>query len=116
MAKERYIALADAQTLWTDSIKPWIVGNLFNVSLAYEENAQATSATQPSVTASAATTGKLYLVGPASGTKYQWITLEDKSTSPTSFSWIQIGTTDIDLTTASEQSVRSIVSNYQAGS
>lgn len=66
-------------------------------SIVFEENAQATASTQPSTTASAATMGKLYLVGPASGTKYQWITIEDDSTNPSTFSWLQIGSTEIDL-------------------
>ena len=66
-------------------------------SIVFEENDSATSSTEPSDTASALTMGKLYLVGPASGTKYQWITLEDDSTNPSTFSWIQIGSTEIDL-------------------
>lgn len=66
-------------------------------SIVFEENDSATSSTEPSDTASALTMGKLYLVGPASGTKYQWITLEDDSTNPSTFSWLQIGSTQIDL-------------------
>lgn len=114
MTKDNYMALADVQAVWTNSIKPWVIGN-FNKSFIFDENAQATSTTPPSVTASATTMGKIYLVGPATGTKYQWITEEDSSTTPSTYSWQQIGTTDINLQYASEQDVRGIVSRYQAG-
>lgn len=83
-------------------------------ALVYDENSQATATTEPSVAASAATMGKIYLVGPQSGTKYQWITLEDDSATPSTYSWLQIGSTQIDLTTyeAPEAEVRAIVTNW----
>ena len=87
-------------------------------SIIFDENSSATATTEPSVTAGQATMGKLYLVGPELGTKWQWITLEDDSTTPSTYSWLQIGATDIDLSQyaraeyATEQSVRAIVSGY----
>lgn len=87
-------------------------------AVKYEQNAQATATTQPSVTASEDTMGLLYLVGPQNGTKYQWITIEDDSVTPSVFSWLQIGSTDIDLSQyaraeyATEEAVRNIVKNY----
>lgn len=87
-------------------------------SVQYEENAQATATTEPSATAGTATMGKLYLVGPKTDTKYQWITIEDDSVSPSTYSWRQIGSTDIDLSQyaraeyATEEDVRNIVRNY----
>ena len=83
-------------------------------ALIYELNASATATTEPSATASAATMGKLYLVGPQSGTKYQWITLEDDSDTPSVYSWLNIGTTQIDLSTyeAPESEIRNIVKNW----
>lgn len=85
-----------------------------SAALVFDENSQATATTEPSVTASAATMGKIYLVGPQSGTKYQWITLEDDSTTPSTYSWRQIGSTQIDLSTyeAPESEVRAIVTNW----
>lgn len=83
-------------------------------ALVFEQNAQATSTTEPSATASATTMNKLYLVGPQSGTKWQWITLEDDSTTPSTYSWLNIGSTQIDLLTyeAPEQDIRNIVINW----
>ena len=83
-------------------------------AIVFDENAQATATTQPSTTASENTMGKLYLVGSTSGTKYQWITIEDDSTTPSTYSWLQIGTTAIDISTyfGTEISVRNIVRNY----
>jgi hypothetical protein len=83
--------------------------------LVFDENSQATPTTEPSVTASADTMGKIYLVGPKSGTKYQWITLEDDSTTTSVYSWLQIGSTQIDLSTyeAPESEVRAIVTNWE---
>ena len=66
-------------------------------SIVFEENDSATSSTEPSDTASTLTMGKLYLVGPASGTKYQWITIENDSVDPATYSWLNIGTTNVDL-------------------
>ena len=63
-------------------------------SIVYEQAAQDTT---PSATASAATMGMLYLVGTQSGTKGQYITIEDDSTNPSTYSWLKIGTTAIDL-------------------
>lgn len=85
------------------------------IPLVFDENAQATPTTEPSVTASADTMGKIYLVGPSSGTKYEWITLEDDSTTPSVYSWLQIGSTQIDLSTyeAPESEVRAIVTNWE---
>lgn len=95
--------------------------------IQFGENNQATANTPPSATAGSATMGKLYLVGPKVGTKWQWITLEDDTTTPATYSWLQIGTTDVDLSQyartedlslyaraeyATEQSVRNIVRNY----
>ena len=84
------------------------------VGLVFDENAQATSTTPPSTTASSSTMGKVYLVGPSSGTKYQWVTVEDDSTTPSTYSWQQVGDTDVDFTSliASEQNIRNIVKNY----
>lgn len=83
-------------------------------ALVFDENSQATATTEPSATAAAGTMGKIYLVGPKSGTKYQWITLEDDSTTPSTYSWLQIGSTQIDLSTyeAPESEVRAIVTNW----
>ena len=87
-------------------------------SIQFDENAQATSSTPPSATASDETMGMLYLVGPQQGTKYQWITLEDDSTTPSTYSWLPIGTTDVDLSQyapanyATESAVRNIVRNW----
>ena len=83
-------------------------------ALIYELNASATATTEPSATAGAATMGKLYLVGPQSGTKYQWITLEDDSDTPSVYSWLNIGTTQLDLSTyeAPESEIRNIVKNW----
>lgn len=85
-----------------------------SAALVFDENSQATATTEPSVTASESTMGKIYLVGPRIGTKYQWITLEDDSTTPSTYSWLQIGSTQIDLTTyeAPEAEVRAIVTNW----
>ena len=86
--------------------------------IQFDENNQATATTQPSTTAGSATMGKLYLVGPKLGTKWQWITLEDDSTTPSTYSWLQIGTTDVNLSQyapanyATETAVRNIVKNY----
>lgn len=86
--------------------------------IQFEENNQATSTTPPSTTAGSATMGKLYLVGSAAGAKYQWITLEDDSTTPSTYSWLQIGSTDADLSQyaraeyATDAAVRNIVRNY----
>ena len=63
------------------------------VAIIFEEKASATASTQPTTTASADTMGKLYLVGPSSGTKYQWITTESSGT----YSWLNIGSTAVDL-------------------
>ena len=88
-------------------------------SILFEEDAQATATTPPSTTASEATMGLLYLVGPQNGTKYQWITLENDSTTPAAYSWLQIGSTNVDLSQyaradyATESAVRSIVSDYE---
>lgn len=86
-----------------------------SAALVFDENSQATATTEPSVTASAATMGKIYLVGPQSGTKYQWITLEDDSATPSTYSWRQIGSTQIDLSTyeAPESEIRNIVKNWR---
>ena len=86
----------------------------YYTGLVFEENSSATATTPPSVSASSSTMGKIYLVGPSSGTKYQWITEEDDSTTPSTYSWQQIGDTDVDFTSliASEQSVRDIVKDY----
>lgn len=87
-------------------------------AIQFEQNAQATASTPPSTTASAATMGLLYIVGPDYGTKWQWITLEDDSTNPSTYSWLQIGSTDVDLSQyaraeyATETAVRNIVKNY----
>ena len=83
-------------------------------ALVFEPNAHATATTEPSATASAATMGKLYMVGPQTGTKYQWITLEDDSTTPSTYFWLNIGSTQIDLLTyeAPEQDIRNIVRNW----
>ena len=78
-------------------------------SIVYEQAAQDTT---PSTTASAATMGQLYLVGTQSGTKGQYITIEDDSTNPSTYSWLKIGTTEITISIASEQEVRSIVTDY----
>lgn len=85
-----------------------------SAALVFDENNQATATTEPSVTASESTMGKIYLVGPQSGTKYQWITLEDDSATPSTYSWLQIGSTQIDLSTyeAPEAEVRAIVTNW----
>lgn len=85
-----------------------------SAALVFDENSQAAATTEPSVTASESTMGKIYLVGPRIGTKYQWITLEDDSTTPSTYSWLQIGSTQIDLTTyeAPEAEVRAIVTNW----
>lgn len=85
-----------------------------SAALVFDENSQAAATTEPSVTASESTVDKIYLVGPRSGTKYQWITLEDDSVSPSVYSWLQIGSTQIDLTTyeAPEDEVRAIVTNW----
>lgn len=86
--------------------------------IQFDENNQATATTQPSTTAGSDTMGKLYLVGPQLGTKWQWITLENDSTTPSTYSWLQIGTTDVDLSQyapanyATETAVRNIVKNY----
>jgi hypothetical protein len=86
--------------------------------LVFEENAQATASTQPSDTASDETMGKLYLVGPSSGTKFQWITIENDSVTPATYSWLPIGTTDVDLSqyakdvVATDEEVRAIVDDY----
>lgn len=86
--------------------------------IQFDENNQATATTQPSTTAGSDTMGKLYLVGPKLGTKWQWITLENDSTTPSTYSWLQIGTTDVDLSQyapanyATETAVRNIVKNY----
>ena len=88
-------------------------------TLVFDENNAATATTEPSVTAGQATMGKLYLVGPETGTKWQWITLENDSTNPATYSWLQIGPTDIDLSQyaraeyATETNVRNIVKNYR---
>lgn len=115
MTKPNYIALADIQDLWSNSMKPWIVGNALNNKFVFEVNAQATASTPPSTTAGVNTMGKIYLVGPQVGTKYQWITEVDESTTPNTYSWQQIGTTDVTITIASEQDVRNIVKNYMSG-
>lgn len=87
-------------------------------AIQFEENAQATATTPPSATAGQATMGLLYLVGSTSGTKWQWITLEDDSTNPSTYSWLQIGSTEVDLSQyaraeyATEANVRAIVSGY----
>ena len=87
--------------------------------LVFDENNQATATTEPSVTAGSATMGKVYLVGPEAGTKWQWITLKDDSTNPATYSWLQIGPTDVDLSQyaraeyATETAVRNIVKNWQ---
>jgi hypothetical protein len=112
MTKEKYMALADFQTLWDNKLKPWIVGNVLNNKFVFDENAQATATTPPSTTAGVSTLGKIYLVGPQAGTKYQWITEVDESTTPNTYSWHQIGTTDITISIASEQDVRDIVDDY----
>lgn len=112
MTKERYMALADLQAVWDNKLKPWIVGNVLNNNFVFDENAQATATTPPSTTASANTLGKIYLVGPQTGTKYQWITEKDESTTPATYSWQQIGTTEITILIASDQEVRSIVTDY----
>ena len=36
MTKEKYMALADLQTVWTNSMKPWIVGTLIAVTAVAE--------------------------------------------------------------------------------
>lgn len=36
MAKEKYMALADLQTVWTNSMKPWIVGTFIAVTAVAE--------------------------------------------------------------------------------
>lgn len=129
MTKEKYMALADVQSLWSNDIKPHIyqtyatkqelqdavedtIDGVSNTTFVFEENAQATSTTQPSTTASAGTLKKIYLVGAGNGTKYQWITLEDTSTTPSTYSWSNIGTTEITLTVATEANIRAIVTNY----
>lgn len=87
-------------------------------AIQFEENAHATATTPPSATAGQATMGLLYLVGSTSGTKWQWITLEDDSTNPSTYSWLQIGSTEVDLSQyaraeyATEANVRAIVSGY----
>lgn len=116
MTKVKYMALADFQYIWSNSIKPWILVNILNVGYAFDENAQATITTQPSVTAGAATKGKIYLVGPSSGTKYEWITLEDDSTTPSTYSWLNIGSTEMNFPIATEQNVRNIVRDYLTSS
>lgn len=90
--------------------------NVLGCSFVFEENAQATSSTPPSVTASSGTTRYIYLVGPQTGTKYEWITVVDESTTPSTYSWQQIDTTDINLSIATEQSVRGIVTGYMTSS
>ena len=88
-------------------------------AIVFDENSQATATTPPSTTAGAATMGLLYIVGPQAGTKWQWITLEDDSTTPSTYSWLQIGSTDVDLSQyaraeyATETAVRNIVKNWQ---
>ena len=87
-------------------------------SIIFDENNSATATTPPSTTAGSSTMNKLYLVGPESGTKWQWITLEDDSSTPSTYSWLQIGATDVDLSQyaraeyATEANVRAIVSGY----
>ena len=93
-------------------------GGKQGAAIIFEKNDSATATTTPSVSPSADTVGLLYIVGPETGTKWQWITLEDDTTNPFTYSWLNIGTTDVDLSQyakaeyATEEAVRDIVIDY----
>lgn len=38
MTKEKYMSLADLQTVWTNKLKPWIVGNYARKSNTYTKD------------------------------------------------------------------------------
>lgn len=71
------------------------------------------AATKP--TASAQTMGIMWLIGPdANGYYMQSVVLEDTSTTPSTYSWADLGTTQLDLSTyeAPESEIRNIVKNW----
>ena len=66
-------------------------------------------------TASAETMGIMWLIGPdANGYYMQSVVLEDTSTTPSTYSWADLGTTQLDLSTyeAPESEIRNIVKNW----